>query len=65
MTLNVGKTDKSIRLLLAVVILAAGAYFRSWWGLLAVVPLVTGAISFCPLYGIFGISSCKIKKATH
>ncbi|HPH92670.1 MAG TPA: DUF2892 domain-containing protein [Ferruginibacter sp.] len=65
MTLNVGKTDKSIRLLLAVIILAAGAYFRSWWGLLAVVPLITGAISFCPLYGIFGISTCKIKKAVH
>ncbi|HOZ78408.1 MAG TPA: DUF2892 domain-containing protein [Ferruginibacter sp.] len=65
MTLNVGKTDKSIRLLLAVIILAAGVYFRSWWGLLAVVPLITGAISFCPLYGIFGISTCKIKKAVH
>jgi len=65
MTLNVGKTDKSIRLLLAVIILAAGVYFRSWWGLLAVVPLITGAISFCPQYGIFGISTCKIKKAVH
>lgn len=65
MTPNVGKTDKTIRLLVAVIILAAGAYFRSWWGLLAIVPLITGAISFCPLYRIVGISTCKFKKAVH
>ncbi|MES2849664.1 MAG: DUF2892 domain-containing protein [Bacteroidota bacterium] len=58
---NVGNLDKTIRLLLAVVILAAGAYFRSWWGLLAIVPLLTGAISFCPLYSILGINTCSIK----
>lgn len=62
---NVGKTDKTIRLLLAVLILAAGAYFKSWWGLLAIVPLATGAISFCPLYSLLGISTCKIKKAVN
>lgn len=59
---NVGRSDKTIRLLLAVAILAAGAYFKSWWGLLAIVPLVTGAMSFCPLYSILGINTCDIPK---
>lgn len=62
---NVGNIDKTIRLLLAVVILAAGAYFRSWWGLLAIVPFITGAISFCPLYSLLRINTCKIKKAVN
>lgn len=60
---NTGKLDRTIRLLLAVIILAVGAYFRSWWGLLAIIPFVTGAISFCPLYALFGINTCKVKKA--
>ena len=59
---NIGRSDKTTRLLLSVVILAAGVYFKSWWGLLAIVPLVTGAISFCPLYTILGINTCEIPK---
>jgi hypothetical protein len=59
---NVGRSDKTIRLLLSVVILAIAAYFKSWWGLLAIVPLVTGAISFCPLYTILGINTCDVPK---
>jgi hypothetical protein len=60
---NVGKTDKAIRLLLAITIGLAGIYFKSWWGILAVVPLITGLISFCPVYSILGINSCPVKKA--
>lgn len=60
---NVGNFDKTIRLLLAIVILSVGAYFRSWWALLAIVPFITGVMSFCPLYSIFGINTCRIKKA--
>jgi hypothetical protein len=59
---NIGRSDKTIRLLLSVVILAAGVYFKSWWGLLAIVPLVTVAISFCPLYSFLGINTCEVPK---
>lgn len=62
---NVGKTDKPIRLLPPVLILAAGATFKSWRGLPAVVPLATGAVPFCPLYSLVGISTCKMKKAVN
>lgn len=63
MKINVGKTDKTIRLLLAVIIGLAGIYFKSWWGLVAIVPLLTGAISFCPLYSALGINTCDVRKA--
>ncbi len=61
MKCNVGNTDKAIRFILALVIGAVGFYFKSWWGLVAIVPLVTGLTSFCPLYTIFGLNTCSTK----
>lgn len=61
MTCNVGKTDRTIRFILAIAIAAAGLYFQSLWGLVVVVPLLTGASLFCPIYKIFGLSTCSTK----
>jgi hypothetical protein len=58
---NVGKKDAVARIILAAVIAIAGYYFKTWWGLLAVVPLLTGMFGFFPLYKLFGINTCKIK----
>jgi len=58
---NIGKIDKIIRWIIGLVIISAGVYFRSWWGLLGFVPIVTASISLCPLYLPFGISTCNIK----
>jgi hypothetical protein len=58
---NIGKIDKIIRWIIGLVIISAGVYFRSWWGLLGLVPIVTASISLCPLYLPFGISTCNIK----
>ena len=58
---NVGSTDKILRITMAVVIAAAGIYFKSWWGLVAIVPFLTAVISFCPLYTIFGLNTCSKK----
>ena len=54
---NVGKTDRFIRLLVALAIALMGIYFKSWWGLVALLPLITGVISFCPLYKFFGLNT--------
>jgi hypothetical protein len=59
---NVGKTDKIVRIVIGVVILAVGYYFKSWWGLIGLVPILTAAIGWCPAYLPFGISTCKAKK---
>ena len=62
---NMGTTDKLIRLTIAIVLIVL--YWRQvltdTWGIIAlVVALVftlTSLISFCPLYTIFGIKTCK------
>jgi fatty acid desaturase len=35
---------------------------RTLWGLVGVVPLLTGAIGSCPLYTLFGFSTCSMKR---
>lgn len=31
------------------------------WGYIGVVPLLTGAVGNCPIYTLFGISTCPMK----
>ena len=61
MKTNVGKIDKSIRIVLGIIIAGAGVYFKSWWRIVAIVPLLTAVTGLCPLYKILGIESCKSK----
>jgi len=37
---------------------------QSLWGLIGVVPLLTGLAGTCPLYTILGISTCRMEKAS-
>ncbi len=63
-----GNVDKMLRVLIAVVI--AVLYWQGIiGGTLAIVLLVfsgvfllTSLLSFCPLYLIFGLNTCKVKK---
>ncbi len=32
------------------------------WFLLGIVPLLTGALGWCPPYQLLGINTCKLKK---
>jgi len=34
---------------------------QTWWGLIGLVPLVTGLIGTCPVYSILGINTCPMK----
>lgn len=54
---NVGTVDRVIRIVVGLAIAAAGIYFRNWLGLIAIIPLATGIVAFCPLYLPFGIST--------
>lgn len=58
MTHNAGKIDRSLRFLISLIIIAAGIYYQSLWGIVGIIPLVSGVTGFCPLYSIFGISTC-------
>jgi hypothetical protein len=33
---------------------------QTWWGLLGIVPLATGALGSCPAYTLFGWSTCRM-----
>lgn len=61
MKLNIGNKDAVIRVVLGTVIALIGFYYGSWWGLLGIIPLATAYFSFCPLYKLFGINTCKTK----
>ncbi|MHB8420267.1 MAG: YgaP family membrane protein [Myxococcales bacterium] len=61
--LNEGNWDRAIRVLLGVVLLALTITGpKTLWGLLGLVPLVTGLWGFCPFYRMFGISTCPAHK---
>ena len=51
--------DRTIRILAGITLLAAGYYFKSWWGLIGVLPITTGLAGFCPAYLPFGLSTCR------
>lgn len=65
---NMGSADKLIRVAIAALI--AVLYFMNvisgTWalvlGALAIVFVLTSLISFCPLYSLFGINTCKTKR---
>lgn len=56
---NIGNTDKKIRVAVGAIVVLAGILTQSWWGLVGIVPLVTAVIGFCPLYPLFGFSTCE------
>jgi hypothetical protein len=59
---NEGRFDRALRVGAGLVLLALGLTFGSWWGLVGLVPLVTGLVGYCPVYALFGISTCPLDR---
>lgn len=59
MKTNVGGADRIIRITVGVVIIALGFIYNSWWGVVGIVPLLTGSLNFCPAYSLLGVSTKK------
>ncbi|MFN3849846.1 MAG: DUF2892 domain-containing protein [Spirosomataceae bacterium] len=63
---NVGKTDATIRIIVALIIgfLYYNGTISGTLGIIAivfaVVFLLTSLVSFCPLYTLFGINTCSV-----
>ncbi len=56
---NVGGLDKILRIVAGLVVLALGAFGPlGWWGLVGLVPLLTGLLGTCPLYSMLGFNTC-------
>ena len=60
---NVGGIDQILRIVLGVVICSIGVIYNNWWGLVGLIPLVTGTMSSCPLYNLLELSSLKISES--
>lgn len=56
---NVGKMDKTIRIIVGSIIVLLGIYFQSWWALIGLVLIVTGLLNFCLIYTLFKINTKK------
>lgn len=54
---NTSLADRIIRVLLGVAIIATGVIFETLWGIVGIIPLVSGLSGFCPLYAVFGFST--------
>jgi O-antigen ligase len=60
---NVGTTDRIIRVLAGLVLIALTLTGTiGLWGWLGVVPLATGLVGWCPPYALLGISTCKVRR---
>ncbi len=57
MKINVGGTERVIRVVVGVVIVGIGVAYQSWWGAVGLVPIATGLIGWCPPYALLGIST--------
>jgi len=64
MKANVGSSDRVARVVLGagLVTLAASGVVGGW-GYIGIVPLLTAALGFCPLYSLVGVNTCPKKHA--
>ncbi|MDH4384676.1 MAG: DUF2892 domain-containing protein [Caulobacter sp.] len=63
MTINEGGLDRILRVLAGLAILSlAFVGPQTPWAYLGLVPLLTGAIGYCPLYSILGLNTCPVRK---
>lgn len=62
MKINVGTTDRVLRVVIGAVLIGLAATETiGWWGYIGVVPLATGLFRFCPAYGLLGMNTCPMK----
>jgi hypothetical protein len=62
--LNEHQIERALRTLAGFVLLAlvfVGP--KTLWGLVGIVPLVTGLVGSCPVYTLLGVSTCKAHEA--
>lgn len=58
---NESNLDRTLRVVVGVALLAlvfVGP--RTPWGLVGLIPLLTGIVGVCPLYRLVGVSTCSL-----
>ena len=59
---NTATWDRAIRLLAGIAIIM---FVPSPWSWLGVVPIATAIMGYCPLYHLFGWSTCRTPARAH
>ena len=60
---NIGFIDRFVRIAIGVSLLALTLFLEGnarWWGLVGLVPLLTGIAGSCPMYSMLGLSTCPL-----
>ncbi len=61
--INEGTLDRGIRVVAGLAILSLAFIGpQTPLGYLGLVPLLTGAVGFCPVYRLLGLSTCPMKQ---
>ena len=56
---NVGGIDRILRIVAGILLIALTLMgVIGLWGWIGIVPLATGLLGSCPLYTLFGLSTC-------
>jgi uncharacterized membrane protein HdeD (DUF308 family) len=64
---NVGTADRTVRIILGIVLIALGLTHVVAGGLaiaayiVGAIALVTGGVRYCPAWSLFGINTCPLK----
>ena len=60
---NLGTVDRTARAVVGLVVLATMfTWPHTIWGLVGLIPFSTAVLGYCPLYGLFGLSTCPTKR---
>lgn len=63
MKINVGQTDKILRILVGAGLLSLAFMGpKTAFGYIGLIPLITGLANYCPLYSVLGMNTCSVKK---
>lgn len=63
---NEGTLDRVIRLIIGLLIVSLWFVLSGsmrFLALIGFIPLLTAALGWCPLYTLFGLSTCPVKKS--
>jgi hypothetical protein len=59
MKTNENPADRALRIGVGLALLSLTLFGpQTWWGLVGLIPLITGVVGVCPVYRMFGISTC-------
>jgi hypothetical protein len=58
---NESPSDRAVRVVLGIGVLSTTMVGpETWWGMVGLVPLITGVIGHCPGYRLLGLSTCPV-----